>query len=69
MNKTEKKNLELSIEILGGQSATARLHGVKQQSVYLWLKHGIPLKRIINHVIFCKGRFTANDFNKKNYPK
>jgi DNA-binding transcriptional regulator YdaS (Cro superfamily) len=34
------------ISNLGGQSASARLFGIKQPSISGWLKHGIPSARL-----------------------
>lgn len=43
----EKEALEEAINIIGGQSAVAKLFGIKQQSVSQWLENGLPYRRVI----------------------
>jgi DNA-binding transcriptional regulator YdaS (Cro superfamily) len=48
MNKlTEKIALEEAVKIVGGQTALAKKCNVKQQTVFIWLKNGLPIKRVI----------------------
>jgi DNA-binding transcriptional regulator YdaS (Cro superfamily) len=44
--KKINRDLEIVLDTAGGQTALAKLTGVKQQSVYLWVKSGnVPPKR------------------------
>lgn len=47
INKLEKQALEDAINLVGGQTALAKKLGVKQQTVFVWLKKGLPLKRVL----------------------
>jgi DNA-binding transcriptional regulator YdaS (Cro superfamily) len=47
ITKSEKEALEEAINIIGGQSALARLFDIKQQAVNQWLKNGVPFRRVI----------------------
>jgi DNA-binding transcriptional regulator YdaS (Cro superfamily) len=38
-----KRPLERAVDLVGGQSAFARLHGVSQPTVWAWLKQRKPL--------------------------
>ena len=43
----EKNALLEAIKIVGGQSALARILGIKQQSINQWLKNGVPYARVV----------------------
>lgn len=47
ITELEKQALEDAINIAGGQTALAKKLGVKQQTVFVWLKKGLPLKRVL----------------------
>lgn len=47
ITESEKEALLEALNIVGGQSALARMFDIKQQAVQQWLKNGVPYKRVI----------------------
>jgi DNA-binding transcriptional regulator YdaS (Cro superfamily) len=47
ITNTEKRALEQAINIVGGQTALAKKLGVRQQTVFVWLKNGLPVRRVL----------------------
>jgi DNA-binding transcriptional regulator YdaS (Cro superfamily) len=47
ITESEKEALREAINIVGGQSALARMFGVTQQAVNQWLENGLPYNRVI----------------------
>jgi DNA-binding transcriptional regulator YdaS (Cro superfamily) len=47
ITNSEKQALEDAINIVGGQTALAKKLGVKQQTVFVWLKNGLPVRRVL----------------------
>lgn len=75
MNKFTKtkciKQLERAVEIIGGQSKTARLLSVAQQTVWSWLnvsqqvpaRHVLKIEKLTGFVV------SRNDLRPDLYPK
>lgn len=62
--------LERAIELVGGQSALARLCGVKQGHVWHWLRQAkrVPAERVIPIEMATKGAVTRHDLRPDLYP-
>ena len=61
--------LARAVDLAGGQSAFARLHGVSQPTVWAWLKHG---KRLPAEFVLATERETGvskHDLRPDLYPR
>lgn len=64
-----KCSIEKSVQILGGQSALARLIGVSQPAVHKWRKTGIvPVRRAISIARATGWEITPHDLRPDVFP-
>ena len=61
--------LQKAVDIIGSQTALARLLGVKQQHVYYWLKKNVPANRVLQIERALHGRVTRYELRPDLYPK
>lgn len=64
----EKMALRRAVNMVGGQSALARLLGVKQQHVYYWLKKSVPARRVLAIERATEGQVTRHELRPDLYP-
>lgn len=73
--KKQKKNqkvgaLEQIINLFGGQSALGKKLGVKQQTIYVWVKtKRVPALRVLQLEELVKGLVTRHDLRPDLYPE
>lgn len=61
--------LKKAIHIAGGQTALAKKCGITQQSLYLWLKNGIPPRRVLQIEKAVNEKITRYQLRPDLYPK
>lgn len=64
-----KRNISKVIKSLGGQSEIARKLGIKQTSVFGWIRRGnIPAARVLQIEKLSNGNFTRHQLRPDLYP-
>lgn len=65
----EKDALLSAIKIIGSQSVLARKLGIKQQTVFVWTKTGLPPRRVLQVEQLTGGKISRHDLKPSIYPR
>lgn len=69
MPKIRNKALQKVVTMVGGQSAMARLCGVKQPTVFYWLQNKTPPLRVLQIEKIANGLVSKHELRPDLYPE